>query len=276
MESNIGYSIHTLQYPDFSFQLKHGYNTIVNNFTFDSNEDELFSIGIAPNYLNTRNEVYLFPYMALILQTSKGTYTLQKNSAFSIEPLESDIYITVGNIKFYIFKNDLIEKQLLDILVSSLSQSSYKVPVILTESKRKESVLEGIKDTLKKYKESPNKDICPICLKLKPGTYALLECNHWYCYDCIMQWTERANICPMCKRGYSKISRVCNNIIVGETKVNPNECANVFICCVCHSIEDAEHMLICNECGVMCHAACNLQWASSGESWLCNACSEGG
>ena len=270
MKPELGYTLSSRNYPEFNLTLKPGFNTVIDNFTADSSNEELFSIGVAPDYLNTKNEVYLFASQTLILMVDNNSFNLNKNSAFYLSSLNSEIEITVNEIAFYISDDSASINLIAEYLAENYSPEKSKA-ISDNASKKKDDMLKDIKATLKKYKESPNKDVCPICLKQRSAAYAELECKHWFCYECILQWTERANICPMCKRGYSKIYKVCNGVIISEKKVNPLECLNVFTCYVCKSIEDAENMLICHECGVLCHQICNRN-LNPAQDWVCDGC----
>ena len=47
-------------------------------------------------------------------------------------------------------------------------------------------------------------DTCGICLDriVKRGA---ISCDHLYCFDCIKQWSEVTNQCPMCKKRFREI-----------------------------------------------------------------------
>lgn len=47
---------------------------------------------------------------------------------------------------------------------------------------------------------------CSICLSEFPGKQGLLKCGHAFCYECISEWMETNNTCPICrKEGPKKI-----------------------------------------------------------------------
>ena len=33
-------------------------------------------------------------------------------------------------------------------------------------------------------------------------------CSHLFCFDCISQWSDKENSCPLCKAKFTKIDRV--------------------------------------------------------------------
>mmetsp|Transcript_28857 Transcript_28857/g.40798 ORF Transcript_28857/g.40798 Transcript_28857/m.40798 type:complete len:380 (-) Transcript_28857:1295-2434(-) len=51
---------------------------------------------------------------------------------------------------------------------------------------------------------------CIICLcDPDPEDLAKINgCDHQFCFDCIEQWSERENTCPLCKNRFTKIDRV--------------------------------------------------------------------
>jgi len=48
---------------------------------------------------------------------------------------------------------------------------------------------------------------CAICLDTIKLLGCLDSCQHYYCYDCILKWSQSSNTCPLCKKRFSTISR---------------------------------------------------------------------
>ncbi|EGC38594.1 hypothetical protein DICPUDRAFT_75837 [Dictyostelium purpureum] len=46
-----------------------------------------------------------------------------------------------------------------------------------------------------------NQDPCTICMdRIEPNQLAEIDCNHKFCYGCIMEWSyRRDNTCPNCR-----------------------------------------------------------------------------
>jgi len=42
------------------------------------------------------------------------------------------------------------------------------------------------------------KDECSICFNLIKKEI-ILNCNHYFCDNCIKEWVKRSNLCPMCR-----------------------------------------------------------------------------
>ncbi|CAG9333578.1 unnamed protein product [Blepharisma stoltei] len=49
---------------------------------------------------------------------------------------------------------------------------------------------------------------CCICLNSIEFQGKLDTCQHTYCYDCIMRWSEIENTCPVCKNRFSFVSLI--------------------------------------------------------------------
>ena len=47
--------------------------------------------------------------------------------------------------------------------------------------------------------------MCCICIEEIKDIKAILDCNHSFCRDCILIWSENENTCPICKKEFSKI-----------------------------------------------------------------------
>ncbi|EGC33534.1 hypothetical protein DICPUDRAFT_80719 [Dictyostelium purpureum] len=62
-----------------------------------------------------------------------------------------------------------------------------------------------------------NLDRCTICIdRIEPSVLAIIDCNHKFCYDCIMEWCyRRDNICPNCRAPFFLVRRV--NQVEGST-----------------------------------------------------------
>jgi len=55
---------------------------------------------------------------------------------------------------------------------------------------------------------SQEPDVCSICLDIPTVISSLDSCNHYYCYQCIYQWSKQSNTCPLCKARFHSISKV--------------------------------------------------------------------
>lgn len=60
---------------------------------------------------------------------------------------------------------------------------------------------------------------CTICLNSIVFPYCQLNCNHFFCFECIQQWCQRYNSCPLCNNSIDYVFKVSSN----------NETTKVFI-----------------------------------------------
>jgi len=86
---------------------------------------------------------------------------------------------------------------------------------ILNPSETKESFEEEIKD-------EPE---CPICLsKIEKDSARINCCNHIFCFDCIKEWTDVANQCPLCKKRISRIQKFsADGVKINEVRIKFKE-----------------------------------------------------
>ena len=70
-------------------------------------------------------------------------------------------------------------------------------------------------------KNSDNKDPCAICLdEIKDS--ASIACVHHFCFECIKQWANVTNLCPLCKVPFSSITKKNNNDLTNNNSKSNN------------------------------------------------------
>ena len=42
--------------------------------------------------------------------------------------------------------------------------------------------------------------ICPICLDNKNLNVVIDKCEHWFHYECLVNWLKKSNSCPLCRQ----------------------------------------------------------------------------
>jgi hypothetical protein len=53
----------------------------------------------------------------------------------------------------------------------------------------------------------PEEDLsCNICTESLTEGKAVLDCEHFFCLECIKKWAEIENTCPLCKKRFSQIT----------------------------------------------------------------------
>lgn len=59
-----------------------------------------------------------------------------------------------------------------------------------------------------RMKESPDNEVCGICLENVKVRGLLSSCDHVFCFACIHKWSKRCSTCPHCKREFKNITRL--------------------------------------------------------------------
>jgi predicted amidophosphoribosyltransferase len=61
------------------------------------------------------------------------------------------------------------------------------------------------------------KEICTICLG-EVENRGKIACEHEFCLQCIHDWSKVTNVCPVCKKAFTKITAVDTPKIRGEKR----------------------------------------------------------
>lgn len=40
---------------------------------------------------------------------------------------------------------------------------------------------------------------CPICFNISENTVKIINCRHNFCKNCLVNWLEQSNSCPLCR-----------------------------------------------------------------------------
>ncbi|KAG7520070.1 PHD and RING finger domain-containing protein 1-like [Solea senegalensis] len=129
-------------------------------------------------------------------------------------------------------------------------------------------------------------DKCHICLSdFEQQTVGSLEkCQHVFCLDCILQWSQTANTCPVDRISFAAIhQRQCRGgDIQAEIKVKPvkrdsddeEQASDAVICEECGRSDRRQQLLVCIHCDSGYHMDCltpALSAAPEGD-WVCPDC----
>lgn len=69
---------------------------------------------------------------------------------------------------------------------------------------------------------------CSICTEVITDT-ATLNCQHVFCYDCILAWCKQTNTCPLCRAIITRIDNDSFYQPVGKPKIPYAERMNEYI-----------------------------------------------
>ena len=125
---------------------------------------------------------------------------------------------------------------------------------------------------------------CSICLDTINKTTRLDCCEHEFCKECIDQWAQFSNECPLCKEQFKKIiywednqklfKKVKKRQFKYEEEENEpwyNNCAET--CMVCSKSNDEHLLLVCDKCTFnICHTYCAGLDLIPDEEWICSSC----
>jgi hypothetical protein len=127
---------------------------------------------------------------------------------------------------------------------------------------------------------------CPICLEKIKDSSKLDICQHQFCSECIDQWSNLSNTCPVCKEEFKKIIYLHDDKTIEKKvkrrKFQPEEeeeeswlqnCAED--CMVCGKSDNQHLLLVCDKCQFnICHVDCAGLEMIPDEDWVCSECSK--
>ncbi|KAL4480017.1 hypothetical protein ABPG74_020533 [Tetrahymena malaccensis] len=195
-------------------------------------------------------------------------------------------------------KNNEMNAEKNQACINKTKQEESKKLKKLVKNKRKS---EGKNEQLtqKQNQMSQNLKNCAICLGIpEDSIYGVVQCNHEFCIDCILQWSEVTNLCPMCRAEFSKILKKNYNdldyqevITVEPKKQRINDDDEFYweevdsfldddgmddVCYICETNQDENKLIVCDHCGFrICHTYCDddlLDDQVPLEDWFCHEC----
>ena len=94
-----------------------------------------------------------------------------------------------------------------------LSSITYPSRQVLRLDTMKRSSLFSASQDFRKPDEKKSKDTidtieCGICLHAIQVRGKLPKCDHFFCHECIIQWSRVVNTCPLCKVRFNEVVRV--------------------------------------------------------------------
>ncbi|KAF1527765.1 PHD and RING finger domain-containing protein 1, partial [Eudyptula minor] len=160
------------------------------------------------------------------------------------------------------------------------------------EEEETESAVGGMTDSLKlephingaSISSDEDSENCPICLNtFRDQAVGTPEnCSHYFCLDCIVEWSKNANSCPVDRILFKYISirahfggKILKKIPVENTKTQGNDGEDdPTFCEVCGRSDREDRLLLCDGCDAGYHMECLNPPLSEVpvDEWFCPAC----
>ncbi|XP_055669621.1 PHD and RING finger domain-containing protein 1 [Falco peregrinus] len=148
----------------------------------------------------------------------------------------------------------------------------------MTTSLKFESLINGLSSSSDEEGES-----CPICLNTFRGQIVGTpeNCSHYFCLDCIVEWSKNANSCPVDRILFTAINiwtryggRIMEQIIIQTKTQGSNEEDDPTFCEVCGRSDREDRLLLCDGCDAGYHMECLNPPLSEVpvDEWFCPAC----
>ncbi|NXB12176.1 PHRF1 protein, partial [Cnemophilus loriae] len=160
------------------------------------------------------------------------------------------------------------------------------------EEEESEATMEGVTDSLKSephlngvsISSDEDAENCPICLNtFRDQAVGTPEnCSHYFCLDCIVEWSKNANSCPVDRILFNYINirahfggKILKKIPVENTKTQGTDGEDdPTFCEVCGRSDREDRLLLCDGCDAGYHMECLNPPLSEVpvDEWFCPAC----
>ncbi|XP_050191862.1 PHD and RING finger domain-containing protein 1 isoform X2 [Myiozetetes cayanensis] len=160
------------------------------------------------------------------------------------------------------------------------------------EEEETEAAVEGMADSLKleprlngaSISSDEDGENCPICLNtFRDQAVGTPEnCSHYFCLDCIVEWSKNANSCPVDRILFKYINirarfggKILKKIPVENTKTQGSDGEDdPTFCEVCGRSDREDRLLLCDGCDAGYHMECLNPPLSEVpvDEWFCPAC----
>ncbi|NXM55617.1 PHRF1 protein, partial [Illadopsis cleaveri] len=160
------------------------------------------------------------------------------------------------------------------------------------EEEESEATVEGMTDSLKSephlngvsLSSDEDGENCPICLNtFRDQAVGTPEnCSHYFCLDCIVEWSKNANSCPVDRILFNYINirahfggKILKKVPVENTKTQGTDGEDdPTFCEVCGRSDREDRLLLCDGCDAGYHMECLNPPLSEVpvDEWFCPAC----
>ncbi|KAM3616974.1 uncharacterized protein V6R79_000388 [Siganus canaliculatus] len=133
--------------------------------------------------------------------------------------------------------------------------------------------------------ESSDSEKCYICLNSfdKQAVASLENCLHLFCLECILQWSQTANTCPVDRIPFTCIHQRRSPGGDIQKKINvkapkhasddeEDEGRNAVICEECGRSDRSHRLLVCTQCDSGYHIDCLRPPVNTEGEWICPEC----
>ncbi|XP_061577472.1 PHD and RING finger domain-containing protein 1 isoform X2 [Cololabis saira] len=156
------------------------------------------------------------------------------------------------------------------------------------DAKTEDGAFGGTSADVLEMSSDEDADKCPICLNsFNSQPVATPEnCEHYFCFDCILEWAKNVNSCPVDRSAFNNIylrkcygGKVKKMITVQKpVKADQEEIIDVDLdetsCEVCGGTDREDRLLLCDGCDAGYHMECLTPPLDSVpvEEWFCPEC----
>ncbi|XP_055271111.1 PHD and RING finger domain-containing protein 1 isoform X1 [Moschus berezovskii] len=137
------------------------------------------------------------------------------------------------------------------------------------------------------FNSDDDSESCPICLNAfrEQAVGTPENCAHYFCLDCIVEWSKNANSCPVDRTIFKCIciraqfgGKILKKIPVESAQLGEDEDEDPTFCEVCGRSDREDRLLLCDGCDAGYHMECldpPLQEVPVDE-WFCPECAAPG
>nr|XP_030706787.1 PHD and RING finger domain-containing protein 1 isoform X13 [Globicephala melas] len=145
----------------------------------------------------------------------------------------------------------------------------------------------GVLEASGAFNSDDDSESCPICLNaFRDQAVGTPEnCAHYFCLDCIVEWSKNANSCPVDRTIFKCIciraqfgGKILKKIPVESARLGEDEDEDPTFCGVCGRSDREDRLLLCDGCDAGYHMECldpPLQEVPVDE-WFCPECAAPG